>query len=156
MVTLLFASFALPKNKKSEASRLIVTTPPSFPVLPFSKCLVCFFFFIYTIFVSIICISQDDVVCICVKQSRSGTKVPRLAIYRFLISLSEITYQMWNDNTFIQRNKTSKIVVEVKVGDNRKEKFNKMLKRWGRVIGAVRNPLTTITHKGLLWKRMFW
>ena len=62
---------------------------------------------------------------------------------------------MWNDNTFIQRNKTSKIVVEVKVGDNRKEKFNKMLKRWGRVIGAVRNPLTTITHKGLLWKRLF-
>ena len=155
VVTLLFASFALSKNKKSEASRLIVTPPPSSPALPFCKCLVCFFFFIYTIFVSIICVSQDDLVCICVKQCRSGTKVPRLGIYRFMISLNEITYQMWNDIPFSQRNKTSKILVEVKVGDNGKDRFNKMLKSWGRATGAVRNPLPTITHTGLFLKRMF-
>ena len=38
----LLASFALSKNKNSEALRPIVG-PPRFPVLSFSKCLVCVF-----------------------------------------------------------------------------------------------------------------
>ena len=37
---------------------------------------------------------------------------------------------MWYDRPFSQRNKGSKIVVEVKVGDNRKEGLDKILKRW--------------------------
>ena len=47
------------KNKDSEASRLIVGTSPvtpPFPVLYFSKCLVCVLF-IYIISISIICVS---------------------------------------------------------------------------------------------------
>ena len=42
VLTSLLASFALSKNKNSETSRLIVGPPP-FPVLSFSKCLVCVF-----------------------------------------------------------------------------------------------------------------
>ena len=51
--------------------------------------------------------------CMGVK-GHSRTRVPRLNIYRSIISLSEIAHQMWNDHLFSQRNKTSKIVVEVK------------------------------------------
>ena len=36
---------------------------------------------------------------------------------------------MWQDHPFSQRNKASKIVVEVKVGDNGKEALDKILKR---------------------------
>ena len=39
---------------------------------------------------------------------------------------------MWKDHPFIQRNKTSKIAVKVKVEDNREEGLDKILKRWGR------------------------
>ena len=35
------------------------------------------------------------------KQARFGTKVPRLDIYRSIVSLSEITYQMWHNHPFI-------------------------------------------------------
>ena len=56
----LLASFALSKNKNSEASRLIVRPPPPpFPVLYLSKCLM-YFLFIYTISISIICVSQEE------------------------------------------------------------------------------------------------
>ena len=48
------------KNKNSEAARLIVgTSPPPFPVLSFSKCLVCVFF-VCIIFISVICVSQEE------------------------------------------------------------------------------------------------
>ena len=64
VLTSLLAFFALSKNKNSEASRLIVETSPPpptppFPVLYFSKCLVCVLF-IYTISISIICVSQEE------------------------------------------------------------------------------------------------
>ena len=63
------------------------------------------------------CVSLWEPVCavylclyVCETQhGRSGTKVPRLDIYRSIISLSEITHQMWHGHPFSQRNKTSKI-----------------------------------------------
>ena len=39
---------------------------------------------------------------------------------------------MWHHHPFIQRSKTSKIAVEVKVGGNGEERFDKILKRWGK------------------------
>ena len=65
-------------------------------------------------------------------QGHSGTKVPKFDIYRSIISLSEIPHQMWHNHPFRQRNKTSKIEVEMKVGGNRKDGLGKILKRWGR------------------------
>ena len=61
--------------------------------------------------------------CVCVKH------ITRLNIYSSTISLSEITHSMWQDHPFSQRNKASKIVVEVKVGGNGKEALDKILKR---------------------------
>ena len=52
------------------------------------------------------------------EQGRSGTKATRLDIYSSVISLSEITHQMWPDHPFSQRNETSKKAVEVKLGGN--------------------------------------
>ena len=66
--------------------------------------------------------------CIGHISSRSGTNVPRFNIYRSIISLSEITHQMWHDYPFSQRNKPSKIAVEVKVGGNGEEGLDKILK----------------------------
>ena len=54
-----------------------------------------------------------------------------------MTSLSEITHQMWHDHPFSQRNKTSKIAVEVKVGSNGKDGFDKILKSWGRQYRGV-------------------
>ena len=48
-------------------------------------------------------------------QGSSVTKVPRLDMCRFIISLSKITHQMWRDHLFSQRNKAAKRVVEVEV-----------------------------------------
>ena len=39
---------------------------------------------------------------------------------------------MWHNHPLSQRNNTSKIAVEVKVGGNRKEGLDKILKRWDR------------------------
>ena len=47
------------KKKNSETSRLIVGHPTPFPPLSFSKCLVCALF-IYTIFIRIIWVSQEE------------------------------------------------------------------------------------------------
>ena len=58
----------------------------------------------------------------------SGIKVPRLDIYRSIILLSKIAHQMWYDHSFSQRNKTSKIAVEVKIGDNEKRGWTKIRK----------------------------
>ena len=44
---------------------------------------------------------------------------------------------MWHNHPFSQRNKTSKIAVEVKVGDNGKERLDKILKSLGRQLSAV-------------------
>ena len=44
---------------------------------------------------------------------------------------------MWYDHPFNQRNKTSKIAVEVKVGGNGKEGLDKILKKWGRQCRGV-------------------
>ena len=67
---------------------------------------------------------------------------------------------MWHAHSFSQRKKTSKRVVEMKVGGNREEGLDKILKRWGRQYGGglhnkggVRNPLPTISHKELFWKK---
>ena len=70
--------------------------------------------------------------CIKTYQGRSRTKVPRLDMYRSIISLSKRTHKMWHHHPFIQRSKTSKIAVEVKVGGNGEERFDKILKRWGK------------------------
>ena len=43
------------------------------------------------------------------QQGCSGTKVPRLYIYRSIMSLRKITYQMCHGHPFSQRYKTSKI-----------------------------------------------
>ena len=39
---------------------------------------------------------------------------------------------MWHDHPFSQRNKTSKITVEVKVGGNGEQELDKILKGCGR------------------------
>ena len=44
---------------------------------------------------------------------------------------------MWHDHPFSQRNKTSKIAVEVKVGGNRKKGLDKILKRCYRQYRGV-------------------
>ena len=44
---------------------------------------------------------------------------------------------MWNGYPFSQRNKTSKIAVEVKVGGNGREGLDKILKSWGRQYTGV-------------------
>ena len=62
---------------------------------------------------------------------RTYIKVPRLDIYRSMISLSGITHQMWHDHSFSQRNKTSKIAVEVEVGGNGEEGLEKGFKKVG-------------------------
>ena len=72
---------------------------------------------------------------------------------------------MWHDHPFSQRNKTLKIAVEVKVGCEGEEGLDKNLKSlgwqykggwgWGlHNIGGVRNPLPTISHKELFWKKV--
>ena len=43
-----------------------------------------------------------------------------------------MTHQIWHDHPLSQRIKSSKIAVEVKVGDNREKWLDKILKRWGR------------------------
>ena len=50
---------------------------------------------------------------------------------RSIISLSKITHQM-QDHPYNQRNKTSKIEVEVKVGGYREEGLDETFKRCGR------------------------
>ena len=44
---------------------------------------------------------------------------------------------MWHNQPFSQRNKTSKIAVDAKVGDNMKEGLDKILKRWDRQYRGV-------------------
>ena len=71
---------------------------------------------------------------------------------------------MWHDHLFSQINKASKIIVEVKAGDSGMETAGKRdqikLKKCGvgnigglHNIGAVWNPLPTMTHKELFWKK---
>ena len=38
---------------------------------------------------------------------------------------------MWQDHSFSQRSKVSKIVMEVKIGGNENEELDKTLKSWG-------------------------
>ena len=69
------------------------------------------------------------------QQGCSGTKLPRLYIYRSIMSLRKITYQMCHGHPFSQRYKTSK-----KQGaegwKQQKEGFRKILNRWGRKYGG--------------------
>ena len=63
---------------------------------------------------------------------------------------------MLHDHPFGQGNKTSKIEVEVKVGGNRKEGLDKILKRQDRQNRGVfitQRMLGTLCQLG---KRMFW
>ena len=86
-----------------------------------------------------LCVRPLDVnlMTCCIKpQARSGTKVTTLDIYRSIIWLSEITHQMWLNHRLSQRNETSKIAVELKVGGNGKERLDKIFKSWGR-FGAL-------------------
>ena len=55
-----------------------------------------------------------------------------LDIGRSIILLSVITHERWHDHTLNQRNKTSKIAVEMKVEGNGEDGLDKILKRWGR------------------------
>ena len=67
VVTSLLAAFALSKNKISEASRLIVGPSP-FSFQCYLSLSVWCILFIYTISINIICVSQEELDCICVKQ----------------------------------------------------------------------------------------
>ena len=67
---------------------------------------------------------------------------------------------MWHNHSFIQRKKTSKIALEVKLGGKGEEELDKILKRQcvGNIGGlynieGVRNLLPTMTHKELFWKK---
>ena len=85
----------------------------------------------------IMCQTSVNLMTCCIKpQARSGTKVTTLDIYRSIIWLSEITHQMWLNHRLSQRNETSKIAVELKVGGNGKERLDKIFKSWGR-FGAL-------------------
>ena len=84
------------QKQNSEAGRLIVGTPSPFPVLSFSKSLVCrCVLFIYTIFFSVICVLQEELnfiaskvqihnllsvlcifVCVCMISNQSTSKKP--------------------------------------------------------------------------------
>ena len=64
-------------------------------------------------------------IIIFVSQSKG---VLRLNIYKFIILLSEVTNQMWNNYPFSQRKNASKIAVGVKVGGNGKSGWEKVLK----------------------------
>ena len=68
-------------------------------------------------------------------QDRFGTKVPRLDIYRSIISLSEIAHQMWQGHVFCQRNKTSQIA-EGEGWKQEIEGLDKILTRWVVNIGG--------------------
>ena len=46
-------------------------------------------------------------------QGPSGTKVPRRDICRSILSLSKIAHQMWRDNPFSQRKRTTEKTVGV-------------------------------------------
>ena len=59
--------------------------------------------------------------------------VPRLDIYRSIISLSEKTHQMWHNHLFSQRNKTSKIAVGGGEGWRQQERgVGQNFKKWNR------------------------
>ena len=67
---------------------------------------------------------------------------------------------MWHNHQFRQRNKTSKIAVEVNVGGDGQEWLDKILKSSGRqctgafhIIESVKNPLPTMSHKALFCKK---
>ena len=49
-------------------------------------------------------------------QDPSDTKVSRLDMCRYIISLSKTTHQKWRDHPFSQRNKTRKGAMGVEVG----------------------------------------
>ena len=55
------------------------------------------------------------------QQGPSNTKVPRLDVCIFIISLHIITYQIWRDDPFRQRNKKAKNEVGVKAGSDGKK-----------------------------------
>ena len=55
------------------------------------------------------------------QQGPSNTKVPRLDMCIFIISLHIITYQIWRDDPFRQRNKKAKNEVGVKAGSDGKK-----------------------------------
>ena len=97
----LLALFALLKNKYLEASRLIVRLPPGY------------------LFLSVSCVLFICTISIIIFVSKSKA-VLRLNIYQFIILLSEVTNQMWNNYPFSQRKKASKIAVGRKVGGNGK------------------------------------
>ena len=64
---------------------------------------------------------------------------------------------MWHIHQFGQRNKTSKIVGG-EVWKQRKEGLDEILKRLGKqyrgvFIWGATNPLPTMTHKELFWKK---
>ena len=52
-------------------------------------------------------------------QAPSGTKVPKLDMYRFILSLSKIAHQMWRDHPFSHRNMTTEKTVGAGVGGDR-------------------------------------
>ena len=141
----LHASFALSKNKNSEPSRLIVRTLPS-PhhsqcYIPLSAwCIL----FIYTIFISIICVSQEEL---------------------SLIASNEQIYDFYNWAFFLTENafwKVKKQDIKNRSGGEGWRQQEKVFRQnlVGQVIkgdlhniGVVRNPLPTMNHKDLFWKK---
>ena len=63
-----------------------------------------------------------DLTPCCIKHthlSPSGTDISRLDMCRFIILLSKIAHQMWWDQVFNQRNKTTERAVGLGVGGDR-------------------------------------
>ena len=73
----------------------------------------------------------------------SGTKVPRLNMCRSIISLSKTTHQMWHCQSFSKRNKATKRLVGVEVGDKRWWwwwwGWTKFKRRWA-ILGGLQHP----------------
>ena len=95
------------KRDESYLLLLLMVPKSEFFVLNFSFSLFYFFFFLHFLF-----LFRIIFICICInrntQQGRSGTKLPRLDIYRSII-LSAIIRQMWHFHPFSERNRTSKI-----------------------------------------------
>ena len=72
------------------------------------------------------------------RQGPSGTKVPRLDMCRSIISLSKIAHQVWRNQSFSQKNKTTEKAVRRWGGrggrfeGDRKEGLGQNLKKGGR------------------------
>ena len=85
--------------------------------------------------------------------------VPGLHIYNSMISLSEITHQMWYDHPFSQKTTHQKWQWRSRLEAVEKRVRQNFKKVWQGILGSlhnirdVRSPLPTMTHKQLFWEK---